>query len=775
MADSRVSVLIDMRSRLNGLNAASAGLGNLIKKAAGFAAAYVGVRQAIRGSRDIIKLGADLDHLSGRTGISVSSLNVLQRAFEDNGVSADKLGMAVSGLQKRIVDASRGTGEGMIALDMLGLSVKKIIDLSPEDQFSEIASAISSIKDPAKQAAAAMGLFGDAGAELLPMFKNGGAIDDARASLGSMPEVLERNAEQFERIDTLAGRLKNKSRQLFLGVGDQIADELLGPLETINTMDFTQAGQNIGAFLNLAIDAFRDGTFGEFISLSMEAGFEKGTATAKAALDALFASFGEDGEMWKHALNGAMTFGVGAAKFLLTVFETPITYLSTGFRWIGDRILVMFGHIGKAISGIFEALINGIIHGFEVALNFVIDKVNAITEAMPFTDGTQIERKKLDRVDFSNNPVREAKGWQELFDEQKAGISETNDLIINGLNKSLEESREIIGITNDENERGKSALEKINDLIEEQKQKRLAIVDAAKATVATDTANADTAPKRLEGKNFYEKSFNNYADMVDGVGDSGVTKIQAVDAALMDFYTNAGTVAEQLHEQIGNISSALTTSISAGIEGLINRTKDWGDALRDIGSSIVSSLIKSFADMAASWVMTHVIMKGVSLAWSAFSDMMHAKDVATTTAAESAKGAAAAPTATLISISTLGLAAVIGGAAVISALATVAAMGGFSEGGYTGDGGKYDLAGVVHRGEFVIPADVVSGLGGAKGVEAMLAANGAGSAAPAPASGGKTDNSLFILNSEAQLRRMMSSRDGTKALLDFGRKHWGLT
>lgn len=32
---------------------------------------------------------------------------------------------------------------------------------------------------------------------------------------------------------------------------------------------------------------------------------------------------------------------------------------------------------------------------------------------------------------------------------------------------------------------------------------------------------------------------------------------------------------------------------------------------------------------------------------------------------------------------------------------------GFAEGGYTGDGGKYDAAGVVHRGEYVMPADVV--------------------------------------------------------------------
>jgi hypothetical protein len=33
---------------------------------------------------------------------------------------------------------------------------------------------------------------------------------------------------------------------------------------------------------------------------------------------------------------------------------------------------------------------------------------------------------------------------------------------------------------------------------------------------------------------------------------------------------------------------------------------------------------------------------------------------------------------------------------------------GFAEGGYTGSGGKYEPAGVVHRGEYVVPASMVN-------------------------------------------------------------------
>jgi hypothetical protein len=48
-------------------------------------------------------------------------------------------------------------------------------------------------------------------------------------------------------------------------------------------------------------------------------------------------------------------------------------------------------------------------------------------------------------------------------------------------------------------------------------------------------------------------------------------------------------------------------------------------------------------------------------------------------------------------------------AAVLQGLGNLAAINGiqFAEGGYTGDGGKYQPAGVVHRGEYVVPQSVV--------------------------------------------------------------------
>ena len=44
---------------------------------------------------------------------------------------------------------------------------------------------------------------------------------------------------------------------------------------------------------------------------------------------------------------------------------------------------------------------------------------------------------------------------------------------------------------------------------------------------------------------------------------------------------------------------------------------------------------------------------------------------------------------------------------VATGLANVAKIMGFAEGGFTGDGGKHEVAGVVHRGEYVVPQHIV--------------------------------------------------------------------
>lgn len=67
-----------------------------------------------------------------------------------------------------------------------------------------------------------------------------------------------------------------------------------------------------------------------------------------------------------------------------------------------------------------------------------------------------------------------------------------------------------------------------------------------------------------------------------------------------------------------------------------------------------------------------------------------------------------------------GLFSLFGGGSQWSGIQSGAISGGlFSEGGYTGDGGKYQPAGVVHKGEYVFDQAAVKAAGGPAAMEAM--------------------------------------------------------
>ena len=76
------------------VGAAIAGAGTAI--AGAFAAQKFA--QGIKGAAD---MGGQLSDLSARTGIAAGKLAILQRAFEDNGVSGDQVGTVINKLQKR--------------------------------------------------------------------------------------------------------------------------------------------------------------------------------------------------------------------------------------------------------------------------------------------------------------------------------------------------------------------------------------------------------------------------------------------------------------------------------------------------------------------------------------------------------------------------------------------------------------------------------------------------------------------------------------------------
>jgi hypothetical protein len=142
------------------------------------ASGFVSAGQAAIGWANSVRQSADATgDLAARTGIGVEALQGFQVAAGLTGV--ENLTGAVQKLSVEIGQAAE-TGKSEAFTD-LGIDFARLQTLSPEDQFREIAAAISALPTAAERAAAAVKIFGKSGVELLPLFNENLAETEARA------------------------------------------------------------------------------------------------------------------------------------------------------------------------------------------------------------------------------------------------------------------------------------------------------------------------------------------------------------------------------------------------------------------------------------------------------------------------------------------------------------------------------------------------------------------------------------------------------------------
>jgi hypothetical protein len=175
--------------------------------------------------RTFANAGHDLLELSERTGMSVEALSELGYAAVQSGADMDILERSVARMQKVIGTAGEGSKAAMTVLAHLGLSFSALKGLSPEEQFNQVAEALSRIHDPTQRAAAAMELFGRGGTKIIPMLKDGAE------GLARLREEAQRygltisteEAERSERFHRVLKLLWMTVQRLAIAIGDELA------------------------------------------------------------------------------------------------------------------------------------------------------------------------------------------------------------------------------------------------------------------------------------------------------------------------------------------------------------------------------------------------------------------------------------------------------------------------------------------------------------------------------------------------------------------------
>ncbi len=187
-----------------------------------------------------------LNDLAQRTGVAASTLSALNIPLLQSGSNVDEFAASINRLNNMIGEAAKGTSqEAVKAFDDLGLSVQKLRQLSPEQQFYEVSKALSQMGSQSEMTNAGMAIFGRGFASMIPLIKQaGGDLEGFISKQKEMGSAL--SEEQLQRIDEFGDRWTESVEKLKLAMANAL------PVLTLY-MD------GLSAIVNLPENAYKAG------------------------------------------------------------------------------------------------------------------------------------------------------------------------------------------------------------------------------------------------------------------------------------------------------------------------------------------------------------------------------------------------------------------------------------------------------------------------------------------------------------------------------------
>ena len=356
--------------------------GDMVKAGAALALGFGAIKlaaNAIAGTLDTFKealdLGGTMKDLSARTGETAGNLMLLNRAFDNSGVGADKVGTSINKLQKFLDDAAQGSEKNNTVLARLGLTMADMAGKTPTEQMAMLAEKLNGVSDNGEKSALAMSVFGKAGGQLLPLLADfSGELKTAQDQLGSMPGVMDRNAGAFDNISDNIKVAKGKFLEFAAGLLESIAPALELATDLLTRFDAAGAGMKLGEILTGAsnamggftdaLSAIKLGEFGlafkiafESIKLQAADSINSIAANVMAAVEAagafIMTAFGPGSGIFTMI---SAQFDILAAKFSRAMIE-GVKLIATALTSMFDTPLI---DAARKINPIFDAVLNGI-------------------------------------------------------------------------------------------------------------------------------------------------------------------------------------------------------------------------------------------------------------------------------------------------------------------------------------------------------------------------------------------------------------------------------
>jgi lambda family phage tail tape measure protein len=267
---------------------------------------------AVKGKiESAIQSAAGLQELSERTGTTVERISGLAAVSKIAGGDNDALATSLQKLSKTMLDAEDGGKKSASAFNSIGISVKDLKGLKPDEVYELIARSQQKWADGGEKNAAMQQLLGKAGANQLPVMK-------ALAEVGDLQvKVTAEQARQAQEYERNLRRLDGAQNAIFKTIGLALvpvmnsftmamlesatkADGVKGSVDALAKDDsIVTWAKNAATALGFVVDAF-DGVgrttniVGKTIGRLAAVGVAKATGESRSVIEAIKTDYEAD-------------------------------------------------------------------------------------------------------------------------------------------------------------------------------------------------------------------------------------------------------------------------------------------------------------------------------------------------------------------------------------------------------------------------------------------------------------------------------------------------
>ncbi|NBQ17898.1 hypothetical protein EBU24_06300, partial [bacterium] len=220
---SRLAVLL-------GLDAGefNAGLGKAKERLEGFASsAKLGMATVATVFIGATKSAADyadkINDVAKANDMSVQSVLRMSQALAINGGNTDDGAKLMSAFSNKVDEAATGSDKAQKAFLKIGVSIKDLKTLSPQDLFEKTVKSLAGIEDTTKRNAMAMDMFGRAikGVDIKGLAES---LDQNKNSFKDAEDAFRRIGLAYDKIDIATQTLKVNTAKNTVGIVEAIAN-----------------------------------------------------------------------------------------------------------------------------------------------------------------------------------------------------------------------------------------------------------------------------------------------------------------------------------------------------------------------------------------------------------------------------------------------------------------------------------------------------------------------------------------------------------------------